>query len=266
MVTIHDLTFYLFPDLHLTLKKIYFKFFIFLSVYRVDVIICVSESTKNDLNKLFPKSKIKSIVIPLGKDERFIPTLSKKDIIKTLEKYQIDSDYILFIGTLEPRKNLISLINAFKKVQLNGFNNYKLVIAGRKGWFYKPIFEIVKRNNLEKQVIFTGFIDEHDKPFLISGAKIFVYPSKYEGFGIPVLEALSCGIPTITSNISSMPEVAGDAALLINPESETELTNAICSLLTDNDLQQVLRKKAIIQSNKYTWEITAKETLKAYSL
>jgi glycosyltransferase involved in cell wall biosynthesis len=139
-----------------------------------------------------------------------------------------------------------------------------LVIAGMKGWMYDGLMEMVKNLNLQSRVIFTGFVPEEEKPFLIAAAKVFAYPSLYEGFGIPVLEALACGIPTVTSNVSSLPEVAGDAALTIDPHSVAELSSALEKLISDEPLRQRLTQEALRQAAKFTWTKTAIMTRQAY--
>lgn len=263
VVTVHDMTFFLFPELHVPLKRFYFRFFIQLSVYLCDKIICVSESTKKDLVSKFYQSSNKIEVIPLGKDNRFCANLDSDEIANVKKKYHIAGEYILFIGTLEPRKNINNLIRAFYRL-LQTNQKYQLVIVGRKGWHFQSIFDLVSKYNLSDSVVFTGFIDEKEKPFIISGAKLFVYPSIYEGFGIPVLESMACGIPTITSNVSSLSEVVGEAALLINPLDELTIFHAIDCLLNDEALYNDLIKKSLIQAKIFSWENTALKTINLY--
>jgi glycosyltransferase involved in cell wall biosynthesis len=263
VVTIHDLTFFLYPELHEPFKRFYFRFFIRLSVYLCDKIICVSESTKKDLVSRFSRSSNKIEVIPLGNDNRFCVNLDRNEIVRVKKKHNISNEYILFIGTLEPRKNIINLIHAFYKIHKIE-KKYQLVIVGKKGWYFQSIFDLVTKYNLSDSIIFTGFIDEEEKPFIISGAKIFVYPSIYEGFGIPVLESIACGVPTITSNISSLPEVVGDAALLIDPLDETSIFQAINELLNNTALRNDLITKSLTQAKKFSWENTTLKTINRY--
>jgi glycosyltransferase involved in cell wall biosynthesis len=263
VVTIHDLTFFLFPELHVPVKRYFFRIFIRMSVIFCDKLICVSESTKNDLISIFSKSASKIAVIPLGKDERFNTDVDSEGVAKVKEKYGITKKYILFIGTLEPRKNIDNLIKSYNDLKKAGFD-YQLVIVGRKGWYYQSIFDLVNMCELSDSVIFTGYIDEYEKPYIISGAKAFVYPSIYEGFGIPVLESISCGIPTITSNVSSLPEVAGNAALLIDPFDQSSIFNALIKLLSDETLSRDLSEKSIKQAQKFSWAKTSAMTLNLY--
>lgn len=264
IVTIPDLTFFKFPQYHILFKRYYFKTFIYLASVFADKIITISQSSLNDLieNLNIKRTKIK--VIYLGVNSHFKPQINNDKITIIKNKYKINQDYILFLGTIEPRKNIINLIKAFDKFAKES-TNYKLVIAGKLGWYYADIFQLINELSINEKVIFTGFIQEEDKPFLIAGAKIFIYPSIYEGFGIPVLEALSCGIPTITSNVSSLPEVAGDSALLINPLKIEDIFESMKKLLIDTPLYERLKTKSIEQAKKFSWENTALETIKAYN-
>lgn len=251
VVTVHDMTFFLFPEVHEKIKRIYFRWFIAQAVRHVDKIICVSDSTAADLKKYFPRlSKQKVEVIKLA-----------CSVPAKIEKSPYPSPYIAFIGTLEPRKNINLLIEAFAHA---GLPDYKLVVVGKKGWFYQEIFDLVQRCRLDEQVVFTGFVSDEQKYAILKSATLFVYPSIYEGFGLPILEALTLGIPTITSNVSSMPEVAGQAALLVNPNSVTELTQAMIKLAQDETLRAELTLKGIQQAEKFSWNNTALKTQMLY--
>lgn len=252
VVTIHDMTFFLFPNLHTKIKRFYFQKFIQLSTRFVDQIICVSESTACDLKTLFPKIKPKIIsVIPLA-----------CSLPKNIQPSPYKNPYITFIGTLEPRKNIETLIKAFA---LGKFDQYKLIIVGKKGWFYKDIFRLTHQLGLEDKIIFTGFVTEDQKFAILRSASLFVYPSLYEGFGLPVLEALSLNVPTITSNISSLPEIAGNAAILVDPHSVKDLNNAMHEILDDEKSRSVLLSRAQTQAAKFNWDKTAAQTIKVYN-
>ena len=172
---------------------------------------------------------------------------------------KFSNDYLLYVGTLQPRKNLVRAIEAFGLLKRD--STLKFVIAGKKGWLYDEIFEKVKELNLENEVIFTGYVPDEDLPELYKNAKAFIFVSLYEGFGLPVLEAMSYGIPVLTSNTSSLPEVAGDAALLVDPENTEEIAKGMERLLTDEKLRQQLISKGKEQIKKFSWEKAAKETL-----
>lgn len=262
IATIHDMALFLFPKEHLFIKVYYFRFFIYLSSKIADTIIVDSYSTRNDFLKKFG-SEDKVRVVYLGRNKDFSHEPDLKATQRIMDKYKIEDPYLLFIGTIEPRKNIGNLIHAFDKL-INSGAEYKLVISGKKIWYFNDVFRLVNKLSLEKRVIFTGFIEEEEKPYLIKGARVFVFPSIYEGFGIPVLEALSCGVPTVTSNVSSLTEVAGDAALLVKPNDVNDLYSGIKRLLDDEGLCSRLRQKAILQANKFSWEKTALETIQAY--
>lgn len=220
VVAFHDMTFYLFPQLHRKVKLLYFKALIPLSVKKCDAMITVSEATKQDVLKRFPAlppDKMEVIhhgVVPFLKIGGFLPS-------DCLGKYGLEPQrYFLFVGTLEPRKNIAGLIKAFHHLRQSGeegVKQYRLVIVGKKGWFWEEIFETVQTLQLEDVVVFTGYASEEEKQVLLLNAFLFLYPSFYEGFGIPILEAMASGIPVITGNTSALPEVAGDAGILVPP-------------------------------------------------
>ncbi len=264
IVVVHDVTFYKCPQYHRPSSVIFFGGFDFLTSLFADKIITDSKSSLNDFLQVFPYAKKKTCAIYLGKSDSFNHNLTQEKIEETRKKYNINKDYLLFIGTLEPRKNIKGLILAFSKLAQKD-ECYDLVVVGKKGWYYNEVLELPKKLGLTDRIIFTGFIDEEDKPYLISGAKVFIYPSMYEGFGIPVLEALACGVPTITSNISSLPELGGNAALLIDPTNIEELYLSIKRLLNDNTLYHRLRERSVEQAKKFSWEKTARETLDVYN-
>lgn len=262
LVTIPDMTFYLFPELHQKIKRLYFKTLIPISLKRCSRAITISESTKTDLLKRFPHMDPEKIaVIHLGVNINSPPVQAKEH----LEKFGLqEKKYFLFVGTLEPRKNIPGIIEAFHHVITTNKDykkDYKLVIMGKKGWFYREIFETVKKYHLEELVIFTGYMGGEAKQSLLAHAFLFVYPSFYEGFGLPVLEAMAYGVPVITGNVSSLPEVSGDAALLIDPHHWQEIAAAILKLLSDRELVEELSKRSLMQAQRFSWRHTAEKTL-----
>ncbi len=218
-----------------------------------DLILCDSLSTKKDVVKLLkiPSKKIK--VVYLAVDKIFKPEKDKNKIKKTRQKYKIPGDYILSVATREPRKNLKSTIEAFLKLKPK---NLKLVLVGKYGWG--------KDIHSQKNILKIGFVPKEDLPLLYSGAKVFVYPSLYEGFGLPVLESLSCGCPVVTSNLSSLPEITSKAAILVNPQNTKEISKAIYTILYNTKLAAEFTEKGLKQAKKFSWKKTATETLKAY--
>ncbi len=223
--------------------------------------IAISYNTKKDLINHFRISGDKIAVIYGAVSESFIPIENKQIISEVLKKYNLPPKFILFVGTLEPRKNITRLIEAYFLLDETIRKECKLVIVGKKGWYYKEIFDVVKEVNLEKDVIFPGYIPDCDLPIIYNAAEVFVFPSLYEGFGLPPLEALACGTPTIVSNISSLPEVVGDAAVLVSPYKKEEIKNAIQEVLFSPSLVQKLRKAGPIQATQFSWTKTARETL-----
>ena len=262
IVTIHDMTFFKFPKYHQIIKRYYFSFFIHLVARMADKVISLSESTLRDFILLTGATKDKVSVIHLGVDWA-TSSFPRERVEFVKKKYGIDGKYLLFVGMIEPRKNVGNLILAYDKL-LKVNKDYHLVIVGMKGWGYRKVFNLIDDLRLHDKIIFTGFVEEEDKPFIIRGAKIFVYPSIYEGFGIPVLEALSLGIPTVTSNVSSLPEITGGAALLVDPANVDELYSGIKRLLDDETIYQELKKKAVLQARKFSWMKTAQKTIELY--
>lgn len=261
VVTIHDLTFFIYPDVHTFIKRLYFKFFIKKACKYVDFLICVSESTKNDLNKYVKDISACVQVVPLSCSLKIDFSELEKESIK--KNFNIKDKYILFIGTLEPRKNILNLIKAFH-IFLSSNKEFTLVVIGKKGWFYESIFKLVEELNISDKVIFTGFVTTNEKYAILSDAYVFIYPSIYEGFGLPVLESINYEIPTITSNLSSLPEVAGNAAFYINPHVTEDIKNALELVCRDMDLRNRLIINSRLQKNKFSWNKTAISTYSIY--
>jgi glycosyltransferase involved in cell wall biosynthesis len=181
-----------------------------------------------------------------------------------LERWGLDEPYVLSVGTLEPRKNIRCLIRAFCSLPQEIRNNHLLVIAGGKGWLSSDVYQTVVEMGAESRIRFVGYVPEPDLPWLYCGATCFAYPSLYEGFGLPPLEAMASGIPVITSNTSSLPEVVGAAGLMVSPKNEEELQSAIIKVLSDAGLRREMSREGLRHSAKFSWENTARETLKVY--
>ena len=222
-----------------------------------------SNSTKNDIIKFYPRYEDKIKVIYLGVESHFFPR-SSQEVEKVLNKYNFNFKYFLFLGTVEPRKNIVRVVDAFIRLKQEENIEHKLVIIGRKGWLYKEILEKISKTPFSHDIVFSDFMSDNDLPFLYSGAEIFLYPSLYEGFGLPVLEAMSCGSPVITSNLSSLPEVAGDAAILVDPMNVEEIVQAMEKLLRDRELRKELKRKSLERAKFFSWDMAAKETLHLY--
>ena len=263
VVTFHDLTFFNMPEVHQWLKIRYFQLFMRAAVRFADHIIFVSRSALDDSVAKLGKPQGKASVVPHGKGEEFCPGVPLRDVERLRAKFNLPQRFVLYIGTIEPRKNLAKLVEAFAPLAAKD-PEVSLVLVGKMGWMTDALFVAIERFDLASRVVFTGFIAEEEKAPFLAACTMFVYPSLYEGFGLPVLEALSCGTPTITSNTSALPEVVGDAALLVDPTSTADLAAAMDKLLFDPVLQAQLRMKGPQQAAGFTWEKAAFLTAEVY--
>ena len=232
-----------------------------------DWVICISEHTKQDFCKYSGMDSARVFVTPLAAADYFYPVKDLQHIENTLAKYSIPaSQYLLSLCTLEPRKNLDLLIRAFSDfVQAHPDADLNLVLVGTNGWKNDKIFQAVQNNGqIKNRIFFSGYVPDEDLAPIYSGALAFVYPSLYEGFGLPPLEAMQCGTPTITSNSSSLPEVVGDAGILISPTSQDELSDAIWRLLSDEQLQAELSKRSIARASQFSWKKSVDQTIEVY--
>ena len=261
IITVHDIAYIRFPDLLNKSRQIYKKYILRESIKRASIIVADSYSTKRDIIEFFGIDEKQIKVVHLGVESRFRPISNVKEYRL---KNKLPSKMILNVGTLEPRKNVITLMKAFKKLREKGFETYKLVIAGEKGWLYEQIFKEVEQNDLKNEIIFLGVVRDEDLPMLYNCADIFVYPSLYEGFGLPPLEAMACGIPVITSNTSSLPEVVGNAGIMVGPCDDNSLCEAMYKVLKDEELRCHMSKKGLKRAKLFSWEKATKEILEVY--
>lgn len=246
--------------------KIHFWIATHFALKTADKIIAISESTKKKIINTCKIAPEKVIVTHLGYDKEIYKSNYDTDVIdKVKRKYGIRNNYIINISSLLwYRKNLPRLIKAFHICKSKRVINHQLVITGKRGEAYSEIVSLIKSLNLEKDVVLTGYISTEDMPLLLCGADALVFPSLHEGFGLPILEAMACGCPVITSNLSAMPEVVEDAGVLVNPYSEEEIAHTIERVLTDAELRRQMSNMGLIQAKKYSWENTARETLKVF--
>lgn len=270
LLTVHDLSFMRDPDSAVPALRRFLEKAVSRSVARAQRVLADSQATKDDLVSLFGTPSEKIEVLLSGVDTRFQPIQNPTALAAVRAKYNLGNDLlVLSVGTIQPRKNYTRLIQAFAQVVAQWDSAQRgqltLVIAGGKGWMFDAIFAEVTRLGLEGRVKFTGFVDDVDLPALYSASTLFVYPSLYEGFGLPVLEAMACGIPTIASNLSSIPEVVGSAGLLIDPLDINAIAAAIIVLLKDMSARDVYRQAGIQRAAHFTWEAAAKQLLSIYA-
>jgi glycosyltransferase involved in cell wall biosynthesis len=271
VVTFHDLAVYKIPEVFPKVKRTRDRTIMSLMAGKANKIIAVSDSTKKDICDIFGCHESKVSVIYSGFDKRMTEE-SRSPREKVLEHYGINEGkkYILFLGTLEPVKNITKLLEAFKlfkeKCKKDGGKcEHKLVMAGKNGWLADGYKALAKELGIDKDVIFTGYIVGDELVPLFKNADFFVMPSLYEGFGTTVLEAFATGTPVIASNVSSIPEIAGDAALMVDPGSAQEIADAMFEFASDENMKNEYREKGKKQVEKFNWEKTARETLEIYN-
>lgn len=265
--TLGDLTFLSHAQTHARLNRTFLRLMMPLFLRRADGIIAISASTQRDMEAQYGPLATPSRVIYPGVHSRFHLVADDRLLAQVRARYNLPERFVLYVGTIEPRKNLPVLIRAFQQAALEdqvAIEDAKLVISGKKGWMYEKTFAQVQALGLEDRVIFTGFIPDDDLPALFSLADLFVFPSQYEGFGLPVLEAMACGTPVITSNLSSLPEVAGDAALLVSPTDIAGLAGAIRRVMGDAGLRLSMAEKGMAQVARFSWRRCALETVAFY--
>ncbi len=264
VLTFHDLSFITHPKYYSWKRRVWHRLINAKRLaQRADGIIAVSKSTKNDLVEIFNINPDKIEVIHSGIDKSGY--FNKMEQNKIMEKFKLPSKYFLYLGVLEPRKNIINIISAFEKFKKYKINNYKLVLAGSKGWLSKKIINKIKASKYKKDIILYGFVDEKLKKYLYQMADIFLFPSFYEGFGFPPLEAMAAGTPIITSTVSSLPEICGKAALYVDPYNTMELFKMILNICENNDLRENLIKSGNEQVEKFYWEKSARKTLEFFN-
>lgn len=259
VISIMDLSYIHFPHLFKKTDLYKLKRWTKYSVIQAEKVLTISNASKNDIIHQYHIKPEKIIVTYPGLPMQIA---NKKDEL-VIEKYKIKKPYILFVGTLQPRKNIVRLIEAFSEImKKNDKKDLGLVVVGKKGWMYEEILQAPKKYSVEEHVQFLEFVGDNDLPALYSNASCFVLPSLYEGFGLPVLEAMSYECPVITSNISSLPEAGGDAALYVDPTNVHDIADKIVQVLADDKLRKKMIEKGKKQIAKFSWERTAKETLK----
>lgn len=255
VVTVHDLGYVFFPETHPTGQRLYLDVTTRWHAVTAARVLADSVATKRDLIARYGARPDRITVAYPGLDPRVKRVDDRAEIARIKTKYGVEGDYVLYLGTLQPRKNLARLIEAWQRANLPA----SLVLAGKRGWFYEQLIRKAGRS-----VRFIGYVEESDKTALLSGAKAFAFPSLYEGFGFPVLEAMACGVPVLCSNTSSLPEVAGDAGLLVDPLNVEEIAQALRQIMTDECLRSSLIERGYQQARQFTWAACADTVLQVF--
>jgi glycosyltransferase involved in cell wall biosynthesis len=253
VVTIHDLGYRFFPETHPPTRRLELHLSTVWNVRVATRVIAVSQTTKDDLMQHYRVPAEKVRVVHHGVAPYFRPT----EDLSVFKRYKLPQSYLLYLGTLQPRKNIERLLRAYARLP----DAPPLVLAGARGWYFERIAAVIEELGVAERLILPGYIADEDIPALLSAATIFLFPSLYEGFGMPALEAMACGTPVIASKGSSLPEVMGEAGLLVDPLNEEELTWAIQRLLSDPELRRDLRRQGLERARAFSWQRCARETM-----
>jgi glycosyltransferase involved in cell wall biosynthesis len=264
IVTLYDLSFYLYPEYFRPLQRLYLQIGTRASVRRAQTIITISESSKRDAVRLLNVNPANIQVVPPGVEPDFFRTIPPNALENFRRTKNLPEHFVLFLGTREPRKNIPTLIRAFVKAKRAAQLPHALVLAGGRGWLDESVERTIQELDVADHILFPGFVAHAELPWWYRAADVFVYPSQYEGFGMPALEALASGTPVITSNVSSLPEAVGDAALLVNPRAPEQIADALIRLLTDEALRRECAARGPQHARQFTWTRAAQLTADTY--
>jgi glycosyltransferase involved in cell wall biosynthesis len=266
VVSIHDLSFEHWPLTFKRKSRIQLRLTVRQSARKASRILAPSECVRQDIIETYGIAPDRVITIPLAASDEYGPITEAKELQRVRHTYGIAGDYVLSVGSIQPRKNLTRLVAAYSRLRTerSGGKLPKLVLVGKQAWLYDETLRAIERSGLKESIVLTGYVPNADLPALYSGAVCFVYPSYFEGFGLPPLEAMKCGVPVIAGNRTSLPEVVGDAALLVDPFDEIEIASAIACLIDNSDLRAALRVKGLDRAQAFKWHKTAKKTLEIY--
>jgi glycosyltransferase involved in cell wall biosynthesis len=264
VVTFHDLTFFILPERYPRSRLLYFRSISWATAKAAAMLICPSQAVREDIVRILhaPPGKVRPIAEAAAPAFRVIDDPAVLDRLRY--NHLLPDRFILSVGSLEPGKNRTTLLKAFAELRRRGVEQ-KLVVAGQRAWNYGADFRLAEELGLKGNVIFTGYVLPEEMPALYNAADLFVFPSLYEGFGLPVLEAMACGVPVVASNVSSIPEVTGDAALLVDPRDVNALCDAMERILKDADLSASLRQRGLERAATFSWERAARETIEVYA-
>ncbi|MBN1221227.1 MAG: glycosyltransferase family 4 protein [Anaerolineae bacterium] len=261
--TLGDVTFISHPQTHSCLNRTYLRLMMPHFIRQADAVLAISHSTLREAAMVYPALHNKGYVVYPAVGRQFCQVTEPSLLEAVRRCYHLPDCFLLYVGTIEPRKNLLILFEAFKQAQ-DIIPDVKLVLAGKKGWLYTDIFAVVQSLGLREQVIFTNFVPDEHLPALYTLAQGFIYPSLYEGFGLPILEAMACGTPVLCSDTSSLPEVTGSAAILLPPTDVRAWVEAMTQVTQNATLQADLRQRGLRQAARFTWEATARQTREIY--
>lgn len=264
VTSIHDVSFKRHPDFFPLKDRLILDIGVKQSARKAARIIAISQATKSELIELYHISENKIAVVYPGVDEQFRPMAREEACRLVREKYAVHWPFVLTVGVIQPRKNLPRLLEAFSILKAETDLPHRLVITGKYGWKESPIEKLAADLNLTNNVILTGYVPYEDLPLIYNAADVFVYPSVYEGFGLPPLEAMACGTPVITGSLSSLPEVVGDAGIMVNPYDPKAFAVAMENILTDESLRQDLSRRGLLRSRLFTWHRMAEEMVVVY--
>lgn len=266
LVTVHDLSYLRYPQGAHPALLAWLTSAVRRSLQRAHHVLADSQNTRQDLVELLDVPAGRITVVGAGVDARFRPVEDRQALEQVRARYRLPERFVLGVSTLEPRKNFTGLIAAFDQLAARPLPGapLHLVIAGGKGWLYDDIFAAAAASPARQRIHFIGFVSDDDLPALYSLAEVFAFPSHYEGFGIPVLEAMACGTPVVCADNSSLPEVAGDAALMVEATDTEGLADALRRLITDADLRRELRRRGLAQAARFSWEAAARRLLAVY--
>ncbi len=263
VITVHDLVAYYFPKTHSLKATLIERSTLRKALKKASAVLVVSENTKKDLLKKFRYPENKIFVTYCAASDVYKHKPSEHELEDIQKRLKLPANFILGVSTLEPRKNFALLIKSFVVIKRK-FPEYKLVLVGKRGWKMKAIEEAVQHYQLQDDVIFTGYLEDQDLRRIYALAKVFVFPSLYEGFGIPPLEAMASGCPVVSSNAASLPEVVGEAGLLIDPTNSLKFADAIASIITNEHLRQMFIERGKEQAEKFSWVESAKTALAVF--
>ena len=264
VLTVHDLSFVVHPEFFSLRDRVLLQRLVPKSMRRADRIITDMEITKQDMVRIYGVDPERIEVIPLAADLRYRPMDREVCRESVAKSFGVDGPFVLYVGTFQPRKNVEPLIRGYTQMREQGDLQHKLVLVGKPKHKYESVFEAIETSPFRDDIILTGFVEDDDLPVFYNAADVFVFPTLFEGFGLPVVEAMACGTPVITTNVSCLPDVSGGAAMLVDPNDPEAFATAMTSVLSDETVAQQMAERGLAHSAGYSWERTARETVAVY--